>query len=113
MKTYRTLASSSRRSHPANGRLDHDRSTQLELVAVVVAPANDATADVDPRGGSGARRAPDPTADVTSTLRADRLTMTVGEAAEVLGISRALAYELVGNVKLNWPHRAHRSWLHF
>ncbi len=29
-------------------------------------------------------------------METERLTMTVSEAAEVLGISRALAYELVG-----------------
>ena len=29
-------------------------------------------------------------------METERLTMTVSEAAEVLGISRAFAYELVG-----------------
>jgi excisionase family DNA binding protein len=47
----------------------------------------------DPRGGLGARHTSDATAKLPSG--SDRLTMTVSEAAAVLGISRALTYELV------------------
>jgi len=64
-------------------------------MATVAAPLDD-TSDVgDPRGGFDARHASDPNATLPSRLSSDRLTMTVTEAAAVLGISRALAYELV------------------
>jgi excisionase family DNA binding protein len=50
-----------------------------------------------------------------------RATLTVTEAADILGISRSTAYELarsgtlpalrLGNVNLSWPRCAHVFWL--
>jgi excisionase family DNA binding protein len=108
VKSHPTLESSSRLGHPANGRPGHDHPTQLQLIAAVTTPANDARNSGDPEGGSGARPAPDPTAKVANPLRTDRLTMTVGEAAVLLGISRALAYELVARGEIPAIRLGHR-----
>lgn len=55
-------------------------------------PLDDAVGGRNPRGGFGAAR----------------LTMTVSEAAAVLGISRALAYELVARGELPSIRLGHR-----
>ena len=108
MKTYPNLTSSSRLSHPSAGRRHHDHPTQLELMGIVPAPLHDASDGADPRGGFDARHASDPIANLPSRLGSDRLTMTVREAAEVLGISRALAYELVARGEIPAIRLGHR-----
>jgi excisionase family DNA binding protein len=45
-------------------------------------------------------RTPDETAEHRSVLEGDRLVFTVAEAGQLLGISRAFAYELVARGEL-------------
>jgi excisionase family DNA binding protein len=52
------------------------------------------------RSGSGGGEAAGPGQDPASLLAGDRLALTVAEAAGLLGISRALAYELVARHEL-------------
>jgi excisionase family DNA binding protein len=74
-----------------------------------VAPLLDHTSgDDEPGGVSGARRASDPITGFARVLGSDRLTMTVNEAAAVLGISRALAYELVARGEIPAIRLGHR-----
>jgi excisionase family DNA binding protein len=95
-----TLTSSSHGGHPSAGGRQHDHSTQLELMPTVPALLDEASVGGDPLGGFGARHPSNPIANLPSRLSSDRLTMTASEAAEVLGISRALAYELVARGKI-------------
>ena len=55
---------------------------------------------------SDARSGPD--ADPFEALRSERLTLSVTEAATLLGISRALAYELVARGELPALHLGRR-----
>jgi excisionase family DNA binding protein len=77
-------------------------------MAAVVAPLDDESNGGDPREGSGARRASDPVANGPAELASDRLTMTVSEAAAMLGISRALAYDLVARGEIPAIRLGHR-----
>jgi excisionase family DNA binding protein len=104
VKTYPDRTTSTRLSHPSDGSRQRDRPTQLELIPAVPAPLDDA----NPRGGVDARHKPDPMANRPSRLSSDRLTMTVSEAAAVLGISRALAYELVARDEIPAIRLGHR-----